>query len=49
MERKIDAVEALEIGYQHGLSTVIKLVNKYCGFEVKDVAQLVAEINRRLS
>ena len=49
MERKLDAVEIFQEGYQRGQDVVIKLVNEYCGIDAKNVQQLIQAINQKVS
>ena len=49
MERKLDAVEIFQEGYQRGQDVVIKLVNEYCGIDSKNVQQLIQAINQKVS
>ena len=46
MERTIDAIKAYQTGFDDGVSTAIKLINKYCELEVQTLPKLVIEINR---
>lgn len=45
MERSVDAIEAFQQGIQEGQAIFINLVNKYCGFDAKDIPQLIIAIN----
>lgn len=45
MERTVDAIEAFQQGIQEGQSIFIKLVNKYCGFDAKNIPEVIHAIN----
>lgn len=47
MERKVDAIEAYQQGWAEGVDAVLKLINKYCGFDAKDVPRLITLINQQ--
>ena len=49
MERKLDAVEIFQEGYQRGQDVVIQLVNEYCGTQAKNIQQLIHAINQKVN
>jgi len=45
MERKIDVVEAFQQGYQEGQLAALKLINQFCGFDAKNIQELIHMVN----
>lgn len=48
MERKHDAIEAFQQGYQEGQAAFLKLINQFCEFNAKNVQELIHAINERI-
>lgn len=47
MERRLDAVEAFQQGYQEGQAAFLKLINQFCGLTAKNVQELIHAINEK--
>jgi hypothetical protein len=47
MERKLDAIEAFQQGYQEGQLAFLKLINQFCGFNAKNIQELIHAINEK--
>ena len=49
MERKLDAIDAFQQGFQAGQESFIKLVNQYCGTDAKNIQQLIQALNQKVT
>lgn len=47
MERKLDAIESFQQGYQEGQAAFLKLINQFCGFDAKNMQELIHAINAK--
>lgn len=47
MERRLDAIESFQQGYQEGQAAFLKLINEFCGFAAKNVQELIHAINEQ--
>lgn len=41
MERKLDSVDAYQLGLQDGIKMVFEYVNKFCHTEIKSISDLI--------